>query len=92
MHKRFVEFSTKITGEFVIQTKRWIVERTIAWLNWARRLSKDFEQKCIYLKNTIRLSAIAFDSQANPLKRVSYSISKTDGAVVWAWEVLVFFY
>ncbi len=38
MHKRFVEFSTKITGEFVIQAKRWIVERyKIAWLNWARR-------------------------------------------------------
>ncbi len=37
MHKRFVEFSTKITGEFVIQAKRWIVERAIAWLNWARR-------------------------------------------------------
>ncbi len=33
VHKRFVEFSTKITGEFVIQAKRWIVERTIAWLN-----------------------------------------------------------
>ncbi len=37
MHKRFVESSTKITGEFVIQAKRWIAERTIAWLNWARR-------------------------------------------------------
>ncbi len=37
MHKRFVEFSTKIMGEFVIQAERWIVERTIAWLNWARR-------------------------------------------------------
>ncbi len=37
MHKRFVEFSTKITGEFVIQAERWIVEPAIAWLNWARR-------------------------------------------------------
>ncbi len=37
MHKHFVKFSTKITGEFVIQSKRWIVERTIAWSNWARR-------------------------------------------------------
>jgi putative transposase len=23
--------------------KRWIVERTFAWLNWLRRLSKDYE-------------------------------------------------
>jgi transposase len=23
--------------------KRWIVERTLAWLNWSRRLSKDYE-------------------------------------------------
>jgi transposase len=24
-------------------TKRWIVERTFAWLNWSRRLSKDYQ-------------------------------------------------
>lgn len=59
IHKRNVEFSSKITGEFLIQPKRWIVERSIAWLNWARRLAKDFEQKCIYSENIIRISAIA---------------------------------
>jgi transposase len=59
VHNRKVIFSSKITGEFVIQPIRWIVERTIAWLNWARRLSKDFEQKCIYSENIIRISAIA---------------------------------
>ena len=59
IHKRQVEFSSKITGEFAIQPKRWIVERTLAWLNWARRLAKDFEQKCIYSENIIRISAIA---------------------------------
>ncbi|PPE05324.1 transposase [Holospora curviuscula] len=59
LHKRSVTFSSKITGQFVIQPKRWIVERTIAWLNWARCLSKDFEQKCIYSENILRISAIA---------------------------------
>ena len=28
---------------FKVVPKRWIVERSLAWLNWSRRLSKDYE-------------------------------------------------
>jgi transposase len=39
-----VDISIKIKSEgFHVIPKRWIVERTFAWLNWSRRLCKDFE-------------------------------------------------
>ncbi len=31
------------TGGFVVQAKRWIVERTLAWISRNRRLARDFE-------------------------------------------------
>ena len=37
-----VKRSDRVKG-FVVQPRRWIVERTIAWLNRCRRLAKDWE-------------------------------------------------
>ncbi len=33
---------TTVKG-FIVLPKRWVVERTLGWINRARRLSKDFE-------------------------------------------------
>jgi len=38
-----VDISEKIVPRWVIIPKRWVVERTFAWSNNSRRLSKDFE-------------------------------------------------
>lgn len=46
--KAMFQYTVKIVKRsdqkgFTILPKRWIVERTFAWLNWSRRLSKDYE-------------------------------------------------
>ena len=38
-----VDISKRIKPEFEVLPKRWIVERTFAWMGNSRRLSKDFE-------------------------------------------------
>jgi putative transposase len=41
--KKTIEISERITPGWAILAKRWVVERTFAWLNHFRRLSKDYE-------------------------------------------------
>ncbi|KIC73171.1 hypothetical protein DB42_CG00040 [Neochlamydia sp. EPS4] len=49
--------------EFSILPKRWIVERTLAWINKCRRLSKDYE----YLPTTSQ--AMIYTSMARLMLR-----------------------
>jgi putative transposase len=43
---------------FVVLPKRWVVERTFAWLGGYRRLSKDYERLCTTSEAMVQLSAI----------------------------------
>jgi transposase len=43
---------------FVVLPKRWIVERSIAWLNRCRRLAKDFENRTRYALAFVLLASI----------------------------------
>lgn len=45
-------------GSFVVLPKRWIVERTFAWLGRSRRLSKDFEGLCETVEAWILIAMI----------------------------------
>jgi putative transposase len=43
---------------FVVQAKRWVMERTFGWLNRCRRLSKDYEVKTEHSETMIRVASI----------------------------------
>lgn len=50
----------KLVGQvgFVVQPKRWIVERTYGWLNRCRRLSKDYERTTASSEAFIKVAMI----------------------------------
>ena len=43
---------------FRVLPRRWVVERTFAWLGGYRRLSKDYERLCATSEAMVQLSAI----------------------------------
>ena len=55
---RRVDITEKKTGGFAVQPKRWIVERTLAWLGGFRRLAKDFEIRIDTAENMIRIAML----------------------------------
>jgi putative transposase len=50
LHK-IVEISKKISQKWAIIAKRWIVERTFAWINNFRQTSKDYEIYTTWFEN-----------------------------------------
>ena len=42
LETEIVKRSDRVKG-FIVQPRRWIIERSIAWLNRCRRLAKDWE-------------------------------------------------
>lgn len=57
-----LEIVSKDKGQkgFVVQPQRWKVERSFAWLNRYRRLSKDYEYDDIYSESMVYLASIRF--------------------------------
>jgi transposase len=43
---------------FAVQPRRWVVERSIAWINRSRRLGKDYEQRAESTETWCYLSSI----------------------------------
>ena len=60
MPKLTVEIVKPLAGSkgFAVQPKRWIVERTIGWLNRCRRLAKDWENRNHNALAFLRLASI----------------------------------
>jgi putative transposase len=63
-HRRQLPWELEIVSRpkdakgFVLLPKRWVVERTFAWLGRSRRLSKDYERRNDSSECMVRLSAI----------------------------------
>jgi putative transposase len=51
-----VDISRKIFSNEGVSPKRWVVERTFAWANHFRRLSKDYEISTVSSENIFMLS------------------------------------
>jgi putative transposase len=53
-----IEIVKRDAAGFVVLPRRWVVERTLAWLNRNRRLAKDFEASIASAKAWLYLAGI----------------------------------
>lgn len=51
---------------FAVHPRRWVVERTLAWLTACRRLARDYERRAEAAEALIRWAAIAGMTRASP--------------------------
>ena len=60
-HNIRIDISMQIKEQkgFQVLPKRWVIERTFAWLNGSRRLSKDYETSCCSAETMIMISHAA---------------------------------
>ena len=61
IHNIRIDISMQIKEQkgFQVLPKCWVVERTFAWLNGSRRLSKDYETSCCSAETMIMISHAA---------------------------------
>ena len=65
---------------FQVLPKRWVVERTFAWLNGSLWLSKDYEASCCSAETMIMIS-----HADTLLKRLAYTIIIRFCCIVQDW-------
>jgi putative transposase len=55
-----LEIVQRLAGQkgFIVQPRRWVVERSLAWYSRNRRLSKDYEHLCTVSETMVYIASI----------------------------------
>lgn len=68
--------TARVKGVFAVEPRRWVVERTFAWMNRCRRLTRRYEQLSEVHEGMAMISQIALmlrrlDGQTEPMRGFS---------------------